>query len=70
MYQGKVQWFNAPKGYGFIRREDGEEFFVHYSGISMDGYRKLEQGDCVVFNLRDGKQPGRMEACDVTKAEA
>ena len=44
MATGTVKWFNAEKGYGFIEREDGEDVFVHYSAIQMDGYRSLEEG--------------------------
>ena len=43
-YQGAVKWFNAVKGYGFIGREDGDDVFVHFSAINMDGYRKLDEG--------------------------
>ncbi len=49
--KGTVKWFNASKGYGFIRRESGEDVFVHYSAIQMDGYRTLEEGAQVEFLL-------------------
>ena len=45
--RGIVKWFNNSKGYGFITREDGIDYFVHYSNIKMDGYRSLEEGDIV-----------------------
>lgn len=51
---GQVKWFNAAKGYGFIQRHTGEDVFVHYSAIQMDGFRTLEQGAEVQFELRKG----------------
>lgn len=48
---GKVKWFNAEKGYGFINRGEGEDIFVHYSQIIEDGYRSLEEGQEVEFDL-------------------
>ena len=52
--QGTVKWFNASKGYGFIRREGGEDVFVHFSAIQGDGYRSLEEGERVSFEVRTG----------------
>jgi CspA family cold shock protein len=49
MATGTVKWFNAEKGYGFIEREGGEDVFVHYSAIAMEGYRILEEGQRVEF---------------------
>ena len=49
--KGKVKWFNAAKGYGFISREDGDDVFVHYSAIEAEGYRKLIEGQDVTFSL-------------------
>lgn len=47
--RGTVKWFNSQKGYGFITREDGIEYFVHYSNIQMDGYRSLDKGaSCII----------------------
>jgi CspA family cold shock protein len=50
-YQGTVKWFNAVKGYGFIGRDEGDDVFVHFSAINMDGYRKLEAGQQVEFSI-------------------
>ncbi len=50
---GKVKWFNAEKGYGFINRGQGEDIFVHYSQIMEDGYRSLEEGQQVEFDLTE-----------------
>jgi CspA family cold shock protein len=51
MAQGTVKWFNADKGYGFIAVDGGRDVFVHYSAIQMDGYRSLEQGQRVEFEI-------------------
>ncbi|MDY6315527.1 MAG: cold shock domain-containing protein [Clostridia bacterium] len=64
--QGKVKWFNAEKGYGFIESEDGTDVFVHFSAINADGYKTLEEGAAVEFEIVDGaKGP---QAANVTKA--
>ncbi len=52
--QGTVKWFSNEKGYGFIEREDGDDLFVHYSEISMDGYKTLVQGQRVEFEVTQG----------------
>lgn len=53
--QGKVKWFNAQKGYGFISRTDGKgDVFVHHSGINMAGYKTLNEGDIVEFEVLEG----------------
>jgi len=49
--QGTVKWFNRSKGYGFIQRDGGDDVFVHYSAIQGEGYRNLEEGDRVEFNV-------------------
>jgi len=49
--KGKVKWFNNAKGYGFIEREGGEDVFVHYSAITGEGYRTLQEGDAVEFEV-------------------
>ncbi len=52
--QGTVKWFNAGKGYGFIQREAGEDVFVYFSAIQGDGYRSLEEGERVSFDVTKG----------------
>jgi CspA family cold shock protein len=52
--QGKVKWFNAEKGYGFIETEQGGDVFVHFSAIQMDGYKALEEGQTVEFDIVQG----------------
>lgn len=52
--QGKVKWFNAEKGYGFITSEDGTDVFVHFSAIQSDGYKSLEEGQDVEFDVTEG----------------
>ncbi len=54
MENGKVKWFNAEKGYGFIERENGEDVFVHFSAIEMEGFKTLEQGMEVTFDIVEG----------------
>ena len=54
--QGKVKFFNAEKGYGFIEREGGEDVFVHYSNIAGDGYKSLEEGQLVEFDVAPGRK--------------
>lgn len=51
---GVVKWFNAAKGYGFLGRDDGEDVFVHFSAVEMDGYRRLEKGQEVEFSVEEG----------------
>lgn len=65
MAQGSVKWFNAEKGYGFIEVDGGEpDVFVHYSAITMDGYRTLEEHQRVEFDISPGRD-GRMQAANV-----
>jgi cold shock protein len=54
--QGTVKWFNADKGFGFIAQEGGEDLFVHYSEIRGDGYRSLDEGAKVEFEITQGKK--------------
>jgi cold shock protein len=54
--QGRVKWFNSSKGYGFIEVEDGKEVFVHYSAIQGGGYRSLEEGQAVEFEVQQGQK--------------
>ncbi|HXI02868.1 MAG TPA: cold-shock protein [Candidatus Saccharimonadales bacterium] len=54
MASGKVKWFNNAKGYGFIEQENGKDVFVHYSAIEGAGYRSLEEGQAVEFEISQG----------------
>ena len=56
MAQGSVKWFNSEKGYGFIAVDGGADVFVHYSAIQMDGYRTLEEGQRVEFEISQGQK--------------
>lgn len=62
---GTVKWFNAQKGYGFIARENGPDVFVHFSGITGDGYRELNEGDRVEFVISNG--PKGLQATEVVR---
>ncbi len=53
---GTVKWFNTEKGYGFIQQDDGPDVFVHYRAIAGDGFRKLEEGQRVEFNVTQGQK--------------
>jgi len=56
METGIVKWFNSSKGYGFITREKGEDVFVHYNAITGDGYKSLDEGDKVTFDVTQGSK--------------
>ena len=62
--QGTVKWFNAAKGYGFIQRQSGEDVFVHFSAIQAEGYRSLDEGQAVEFEVATG--PKGLQAEKVT----
>lgn len=64
--QGKVKWFSAEKGYGFIEREDGSDVFVHYSAIQDEGFKSLTEGQNVEFEIVDGNRGP--QAANVVKA--
>jgi len=63
--QGTVKWFNASKGYGFIQRQGGEDVFVHFSAIQGDGYRSLQEGSQVEFEVVTG--PKGLQAANVVQ---
>ncbi len=65
MAKGNVKWFNASKGYGFISQESGKDVFVHFSAITGDGFKSLDEGQEVEFEVTDG--PKGPQAVNVTK---
>ena len=68
--EGTVKWFNAEKGYGFIKLDEGEsDIFVHHTAINMNGYRKLDEGDVVEFTIVEGRKgPQASEVSIVRRA--
>jgi CspA family cold shock protein len=62
MAQGTVKWFNSDKGYGFIAVDGGNDVFVHYSAIQMDGYRSLDEGQRVEFEITQGDRGPQAES--------
>ena len=66
MAEGTVKWFNPEKGYGFISQNDGEDLFVHFSEIKKDGFKTLDEGAAVAFDVTTG-QNGKLQASNVTK---
>jgi CspA family cold shock protein len=67
MAVGTVKWFNRTKGFGFIAQDDGEDVFLHFSAIVMDGFKTLDEGDRVEFEINEG--PKGMQAANVRKIE-
>lgn len=65
METGTVKWFNSSKGYGFISREEGDDVFVHYKAIQSDGFKTLDEGDRVEFEVEES--PKGLQAKNVTK---
>jgi CspA family cold shock protein len=59
MAEGTVKWFNEAKGYGFIEQEGGKDIFVHYTSIQSEGFRSLNEGERVIFDISEG-QKGQM----------
>ena len=66
MEQGTVKWFNAEKGFGFIERESGDDVFVHFSAIQSEGFKSLEEGQAVTFDVEEGNRGP--QAANVNKA--
>ena len=66
MNKGTVKWFNAEKGYGFITGEDGQDVFVHFSAINAEGFKSLEEGQKVTFDVEsDPKDSRKLRAVNV-----
>ncbi|MGE5550164.1 MAG: cold shock domain-containing protein [Bacteroidota bacterium] len=65
--RGRVKWFNAEKGFGFIEREGGKDVFVHFSAIQMEGFKTLDEGQEVEFEIVEGERGP--QAANVTKAQ-
>ena len=66
MAEGTVKWFNPEKGYGFITRSDGDDLFVRFSEIKMEGFKTLDEGAAVSFDVTEG-QNGKLQASNVVR---
>ena len=66
MNKGTVKWFNATKGFGFITSEDGQDLFAHFSAIQSDGFKSLDEGQKVEFDVEEGQRGP--QAVNITKA--
>lgn len=69
MNSGKVKWFNAEKGYGFITGADGRDIFVHYSAINGSGYRSLDEGQTVTYEVVERDRGPQADSVTVVEAE-
>jgi len=67
MAEGSVKWFNDSKGFGFIQQDDGPDVFVHFSAIAQEGFKTLQEGDRVTFDIVEGQKGP--QAANVHKAE-
>ncbi len=67
MSKGTVKWFNNQKGYGFITAEDGKDVFVHFSGLNMEGFKTLDEGAAVEFDITDGAKGPQAVNVEVVK---
>lgn len=67
MAEGTVKWFNPDKGYGFISREDGDDVFAHFSEIQGEGFKTLDEGQKVTFDIVTGNN-GKLQASNINKA--
>ncbi|MCZ2258360.1 cold-shock protein [Sporosarcina sp. G11-34] len=67
MYEGKVKWFSNEKGYGFIEADDGEDVFVHFTGVVGEGFKTLDEGESVSFEIIEGNRGP--QAANVLKIE-
>jgi CspA family cold shock protein len=67
MAEGTVKWFNPDKGYGFISQESGDDVFAHFSEIQGDGFKTLDEGQAVIFEVATG-QNGKQQAVNIRKA--